>query len=954
MVVVGSVALGLTLGPGLSPGFAVDAPLPPAPVVDIGSEGAASASAASTGSDVVVDDATSPTEVTVAHPNGTFTRTVHAEPVRMETATGWKDISTDLVSTVENGVKVLKPEMAPVNVSLGTAGTAVMAVLDDKQGHTITQSWPFGNLPAPVVSENMATYPNVLPGVDLVQLVHKTGISQVLKIANAQAAADPRVGQMRIYLDTHNASVSTTPDGGLQAKGHDSGVIELRTAAGQWWDSSQTGASVVDPGGPGMTRPFKLSLGTEAGQQTQVFGMDQILKTPGIVYPIYVDPDWTTTRTSYVYVDSGYPSTSYWNGQYTTGTGHVGFLPAANTSPPDGMDHITRTYYQFSTSALAGKTILSARMNVLETWASSCTPRPVSAWITGPVSSSTTWNVQPGTVQKASTMNVAYGNENCGSSDTNVAFDMAAVKSRLATTAVWTVMLRADDEADIFGWKVFSKDASMQVTYDTPPTTPSIWGITGGLWHTNSVTGVKTYVTRFNIPTFTVTASDPDGVNGGTIKVSFRVKNSSGGIVFQGQSPSGPAAAGTQFSRLSTVKFADGNFVLEAQSIDQQGISSPWMSFSFTVDTTAPPAPVVSAVTSSLKNPTRTDASGVIGVTPYTLSISKGADTASRKSYDIESVVYAISTTAIDTYPAGGMTCDQRTGIFVKVCGSSATITVAPVEQKTYIAAWAFDTAGNASGVPQSISSADLSPGTFDFTVAGLTSTVPATSMNLSMVNGAELVNVSAPSGFLPTGGCPVVDDPGADPATLQKAVRLNNVGSNARTSSGGIDTSKSFSVGFWVCNTGTPASTFPRHLVTQMAGAGSPGFAVRLSPAGKIDVAHWTGANTTGLDAVPTSTAISANTWYYVAVVFDKINRQLRLTVTTTGYTGTWTAASSAATHLASPVTQPVILGATGLSVDSNFYGMIYGPAMSNSVLSSTQFSAARALPNTSGVVWK
>lgn len=957
MVVVGSVALGLTLGPGLTPGFAVDAPLPPAPVVGIGSESAASASAMSTGSDVVVDDATSPTEVTVAHPNGTFTRTVHAEPVRMETATGWKDISTDLISTVENGVKVLKPEMAPVNVSLGTAGTDVMAVLDDKQGHTITQSWPFGNLPAPVVSENMATYPNVLPGVDLVQLVHKTGVSQVLKIANAQAAADPRVGQMRIYLDTHNASVSTTPDGGLQAKGHDSGVIELRTAAGQWWDSSQTGASVVDPGGPGMTRPFKLSLGTEAGQQTQVFGMDQILKTPGIVYPIYVDPDWTTTRTSYVYVDSGYPSTSYWNGQYTTGTGHVGFLPAANTSPPDGMDHITRTYYQFSTSALAGKTILSARMNVLETWASSCTPRPVSAWITGPVSSSTTWNVQPGTVQKASTMNVAYGNENCGSSDTNVAFDMAAVKSRLATTAVWTVMLRTDDEADIFGWKVFSKDASMQVTYDTPPTTPSIWGITGGLWHTNSVTGVKTYVTRFNIPTFTVTASDPDGVNGGTIKVSFRVKNSSGGIVFQGQSPSGPAAAGTQFSRLSTVKFADGNYVLEAQSIDQQGASSPWMSFSFTVDTTAPPAPSISPVTASLKSGNNTDPNGVVGVTPYTLAITKGADTATRKSYDIEFVVYKLSSGTTDTYPAdvGSWPCSpiKRVSNFVKVCGSTATITVAALEQQTFVYAWAFDTAGNSSEGPMTLSSPISTPSKYTFTVNGPIAPLPSTPLSLTLLGQAEMADIAAPNGN--PAGCPTLVNPDVDPSTLQKEVRLSHLGDAAKTSSAAIDTAKSYSVGTWFCNTGSRESTYARHIVTQLAGPGSPAFALRLDKYGYLEAAQWTGMNGTGLQLQRISTAaVTPNTWYYVSMVYDKINGQLRYSITDNGYTGTWTVVQRDQTFISSPSTQPVILGPTGLAGDSNFYGEIFNPTLSNTVLSFAQFTGVRQQKNDSGVLWK
>jgi len=345
----------------MAPVVADETPPPPVTVAAPGSEQAAQAAAASTGQDVVVDDATTPTEVTVAHPDGTLTKTVHAEPVRMETSTGWKDLSTDLVPAVVGGAEVLKPAMVPVDVSLGTAGTDVMATLNDGQGHAITQSWPFGNLPTPTVDGNTATYASVLPGVDLVQIAHNTGVSQVLRIASATAAADPRVAQMRLFLDSHNATVTATGDGGLQAKGTDTGAVELRTAAGQWWDSSQQGASVKDPGGPGITRPFSLSLGNESGQQTQVFGMDSILNAPGIVYPIFVDPDWSTTRTSYVYVDSGYPDVSYWNGQYTDSTGHVGFLPSYWAS--DGANHVTRTYYQFVTSPMAGKVIISARMD---------------------------------------------------------------------------------------------------------------------------------------------------------------------------------------------------------------------------------------------------------------------------------------------------------------------------------------------------------------------------------------------------------------------------------------------------------------------------------------------------------------------------------------------------------------------------------------------------------------
>lgn len=205
--------------------------------------------ASTAGVPVVVDDLTSPTEITKANPDGSLTKEISSEPVRMETSSGWADISTDLVAKNVGGQSVLVPEAVPVDVTLGTKGTSVMATLGDDEGHSITQSWPFGTLPEPVVVGNTATYSAVLPGVDLVQVVHQTGVSQVLKIYSAEAVKDPRVAQMRIALDVKNATLRDEPGGsGLSARAADDGAVVLHTADGQWWDSSQDGASATDPG----------------------------------------------------------------------------------------------------------------------------------------------------------------------------------------------------------------------------------------------------------------------------------------------------------------------------------------------------------------------------------------------------------------------------------------------------------------------------------------------------------------------------------------------------------------------------------------------------------------------------------------------------------------------------------------------------------------------------------
>ena len=939
-----ALGAGLMAGPGVTPVSAVgaapsaaeDAPIPPgtaaagvSPTEDAlsNAEKAALVEASSTGKDVPVDALTTPSEVTVAHPDGTFTRTLNAEPVRMKTGSGWDEISTDLIPVTEGGERVLKPEMTPVEVTLGTEGSSTMSTIEDGQGHAITQSWPFGELPAPSVEGDTATYASVLPGVDLIQIAHNTGVSQVLKIADANAARDPRVAQMRIFLDAQNATVSGTSNGGLQAKGKDSGVVELRTAAGQWWDSSEPGASASDPGGPGITRPFALSLGSEDGQQTQKFGMKSILDTKGLVYPLYVDPDWSATRTSYVYVDSAYPGTSYWNGQYTDATGHVGFLPASWA--PDGINHTTRTYYQFVTSPLAGKVILSARMDAVETWASSCTPTPVSAWVTGGVGSGTTWNAQPGMLKKVSTQTVAKGYTGCAAG--TVGFDMGGATDWLTSSAQWTIALRADNEGDPLGWKRFSNNPTMRVTYDTKPNTPSIWTITAGQWKGTPWAAGSIYLTRLKAPTYYVKASDPDGTAGGNIWVTFKVKTAAGTVKYTSPAISGSPASGTMFSWQGG-SLADGKYILEAQTKDQQGEYSGVMSFPFTVDTTPPPPPAITAVTAAL-NPDQTDPNGVVGETVYELTLAKGSG-----SYDVEGFIYAVADgPSAATYPAVAA-CDKRDKEFVFACsadGKSAKITVAAIDLTTTVTVWAYDYAGN---VNQQVNSA---PASYTFTV-GNEAAAPSTVLPVTLHGAAKWVQVETRNSTPVPNSCTGSLAADADVPEQGTALQLSGSGAYADTLTAGADTSKSFSISGWFCAT-APASSPAQALVTQMAGAGSPGGGLGINSTGNATFTNWTGLNSAGPDTVARVPALAPGSWYFISAVSDRINRQMRLTVTGDGYTGTWTIATASTTHVAAGTTQPVLLGATAGSGTSQFTGQILNPIVAGSVLTPYQFRQAQ-----------
>lgn len=350
----------------------------------------ASRQAAATKTSVVVESLTTPTEQITALPDGTFTKTISVEPTRMLANGKWTDISTDLVEV--NGA--LKPKMVPADLKLSKGGSGDLSSVSDGRGHTLSESWPYGPLPTAQVQGNIATYPSVFPGVDLIQVAKKQGISQVLKIHTAEAARDPRVQDFKLELKAENVSLDTDGKGGLKATSKKTGGEVLHSKAGHWWDSRHEGAGPTDPGGPGIMESFELSLSSGVDGTHEKLRISDALNRKDLTYPLYIDPDWSTARASYVFVDSAYPTSSYWNGQITDGNLNLGYLPAK--WDPASKNHTARAYWQFSTSPMVGKRILAARFNATNFWSSSCVARTVRAKVTGGVSSATNWNNQPG------------------------------------------------------------------------------------------------------------------------------------------------------------------------------------------------------------------------------------------------------------------------------------------------------------------------------------------------------------------------------------------------------------------------------------------------------------------------------------------------------------------------------------------------------------------------------
>lgn len=861
-------------------------------------------------------------------PDGTFQTEVSSEPVRVKDAQGWHDLDPTLVAADVNGERRFVPRRAKADISLGRGGSDVVSYLGDRKGAAVTQKWPFGALPEPTVSGSTATYPEVIPGVDLVQLVHSSGVSQVLKVKNKEALSDPRVAQMRFFLKVDGATVKDQGDGkGLSAETAE-GKVALHTAEGQWWDSSQEGSTASGPGGRGLTNPLSLSLSSEGGQQLQTLGMDAVASAKNVVFPVFVDPDWTAGFVGSTYVDDGYPTVSYWSGNGLTNRNHVGFLGYPDAPSP----HHTQSYYQFNTSFLSGKPIFKAVMNVSEEHSYSCSPRPVSAWVTGGINSGTTWNSRPGQLQKVSTLNIAKGYTGCAAG--MVGFDMGAAKGWLTSSPQWTVGLFADDPDDAYAWKQFNRSASLIVTYGVPPNTPTIYTIEGGLW--TGTPGASTYVTRYSAPYYKVRASDNDGALGGNITVAMKVTRASDGYqMTTGTTAPGSPAAGTMFTWSGGSTLPDGRYVLSAYAKDAQGGVSGTMTFPFTVDTTPPDAPIISPST---------------GITPVvagsgTTNALPGQDTVSLNlsysgKYGVDRFIYAVTKNGETTAPPASLACNTGSGPYRTICAVSnaATIQVSPIDDLTTVNVWSVDEAGNVNNMKAS---------------TGYAKYVLDNHKPTPVAKTPDLIAVTPSGGaaWVDQDVCTIPANPditGCDLVEKRKVLDLSASTAKADTAVGAVDSSKAYTMAAWVKPQGNSGT---QSIMTQMANSGGPGARLGILPNGtnpQFALTGWSSATATS--SVLANGGIAAGRWKYVVAVNDPENKQLRITITDADSVTTWVTATAPTGSLAADATRPVQFGYQSAAPTEVFRGQVYHPVLTTGALStkqigdlSTRFETAR-----------
>ncbi|MEU6534640.1 DNRLRE domain-containing protein [Streptomyces sp. NPDC047000] len=515
-------------------------------------EAAAQAEARRTRKRVLVDTATTATSQTWAQPDGRLRTRITATPTRAKTAAGtWAPIDNRL-HRVRNAPRDLgvQPVNAalPVRFSSGTepahadrsltrrplaegpqSRDTVLAEVDFGR-HTIAYTWP-GALPEPVLDGPRALYSEVLPGVDLLLVAREEGgFAQLLIVKDKEAARSEALATVAYGLRSatavfhHDAATGRilvqdrsgkelgsipTPfawDSAGRDPEPDEGKGTPRTSVATPSDVLRlSGLTGIEPGTHSAPMPVELR-----GDNTGNTRLDLNVARTGLFtgddtqYPVFVDPTLNRGWLAWTVAYKPYPNSSFWNGtNFSSGTSD------ARVGHENETGGTARSFWRMNYSTgLKDAEISSATFKVLNNHSWSCTAREFQFYLTGAISSGTTWNKQPSWTTELQRKSFAHGWSSGSCPDEYEAFNVKAAAQEGADKG-WaniTFGMRATSESDVQTWRKFNATgATMEVVYNRPPSEPTGGKSTpGGVCSTSGVTVGKTTLT------LSATAKDPD------------------------------------------------------------------------------------------------------------------------------------------------------------------------------------------------------------------------------------------------------------------------------------------------------------------------------------------------------------------------------------------------------------------------------------------------------------
>ncbi len=367
-----------------------------------------------------------------------------------------------------------------------------------------------------MLAGDTATYPEVLPGVDLRVRVTADGFAQLLVVKDARAAANPALRAITYHTSTSGLTIRAHQDGSTTAE-HD-GTPVFYSGTPTMWDSTPAPAartaaapaSTVDESGPARERAMGLRVDRD---RLTVLPDQDLLTGSDTQFPLYLGPSYSSTQYRWTQVNGYAATTSYWTTQRDVA--RVGYQNYDGTSR-------YRSFFQVNAAPFAGSRITRTWFAVTLDHSGSCAATPVDFWHTKAIDPAValTWNSS--TSHWLSKLDTRSGNANegggCGTTqpDLPMEFSSAALQTVVQNAATakagsLTFGLRAPNESDAGQWKKFlPATARLVVEYNIAPRAPI-----GLATVPPTPCGTATAPTALNTatPTFSAIASDPDNDN---------------------------------------------------------------------------------------------------------------------------------------------------------------------------------------------------------------------------------------------------------------------------------------------------------------------------------------------------------------------------------------------------------------------------------------------------------
>lgn len=491
-----------------------------------------------------------------ANPDGTMTARQFAAPVRVVKDGAWVAPDATLAPLPGGG---FAPAAATVGLMFSGGGDGPLVRLD-KNGRGMALGW-LGVLPEPVVDGASATYPEVLPGVDLVVTALVDGFSHTLVVKNRAAAQSPALRNIDLPLDVDGTVVRETGSGGVEVVDAAGGGVMLAADVPMMWDST------VDGGGEaGRALAERGSRRAEVGVAVDGDSMTltpdpEVLTGPDTTYPVFIDPVYRDEyRSAWAMVDSGYQNAEYWK---FDGSKHEGLGRCPVSSGTCANSLVKRLFYRMTgIKFYEGKKILSAEFVAVlrHQWSNASDPSHNARLylMNSGFTTTTNWDNQPSGTHIATADPPAPSSDCSGLSDGGTEWNVkpelrAAADDR---TGMLTFGLRNASESDSTRWMRFCNNAHLRVKYNTPPSQPDMdhLSMTPGEGCSYDLTG-DSYINR--LPRLEAYLFDPDQGRsnewgpGGSVSEQLRA---------QWRLVWGPDNANTWTSSLSSAKASGSRF----------------------------------------------------------------------------------------------------------------------------------------------------------------------------------------------------------------------------------------------------------------------------------------------------------------------------------------------------------------------------------------------------------